>query len=270
MCRAAGAPMEAGLSFSIRIVVAIALLGALLPASGRAEKGAVDRQVEQPVREAIAIRQAAQQEQVKWREERQQMLALYEQLQAEQERLKTQKEALADRVRAARARVAAKEAQLAAIAQITDQVVPFLEALHQDLERRIEQDLPFLPAERRQRLENIATLIGDPGVAASEKFRKVFEALLIEAEYGNTIEVYQENIRVGGRAMLANIFRLGRLGLYYQSLDRQTCGFYNVAEAAWQPLDPVANRTLQTAIDIGAKRQPVEMLDMPLGRIAPR
>ena len=248
----------------------LALLALLLPAPAGAGKPAVDRQVQQPVREAIAIRQATQREQVKWREERQQMLTLYEQLQAEQERLKTQKEALAERVRAARARVAAKEAQLTAIAQITDQVVPFLETLYQDLERRIEQDLPFLPAERRRRLENLATVLTDPGVAASDKFRKVFEALLVEAEYGNTIEVYQENIPVEGRAMLANIFRLGRLGLYYQSLDGRTCGFYNVAEAAWQPLDQAANRTLRTAIDIGSKRQPVEMLDMPLGRIAPR
>ncbi len=244
------------------------LLVLLLAAPGRAQKQDVQGQVERPVAEAIEIRQATQKAEVRWREERQQMATVYDQLQQEQVRLEARKRELEETLAAARGRVAAKREQIEAIARITDQVVPFLEEQYQRLARRIEADLPFLTAERRQRLENLKTLLDDPGVAVSERLRKVFEALLVEAEYGNTIEVYQENITVDGRAMLANIFRLGRVGLYYQSLDRQACGFYNIARAAWQPLDADANRTLQTAMEIGTKRRPVEILNMPLGRIA--
>ena len=262
------AESEVGVFVRMRRIVGLAVLGLLLAVPGRAEKNDVQRRVERPVAEAIEIRRSAQQAEVRWREQQQEMLAAYDRLNQETERLEARHQALEESLAAARGRVAAKRAQLEAVARITEQVTPFLEAQYRRLADRVDRDLPFLPAERRRRLENLRTVLDDSGVAVSEKLRKVFEALLVEAEYGNTIEVYQEDIVAGGRAMLANIFRLGRVGLYYQSLDRRSCGFYNAAEAAWQPLDARANRTLQTAIDIGTKRRPVEMLNMPLGRIA--
>lgn len=240
----------------------------LLPAAVLADEADVRRQVEQPVREAIQIRQDTQKAEAAWRADRERLTAAYEQLQREQARLEARQAALAQSVAATRDRVSAKQAQLDAIAQITEQVPPFLDTLRTRLARRIAQDLPFLTAERRQRLERLDVLLDDPAVAVSEKLRKVLEAVLVEAEYGNTIEVYQETITVDGQPLLADIFRLGRLGLYYQRLDQQSAGFYNVARGAWEPLDKRANRALTAAIAIGTKRQPVEILDMPLGRLA--
>jgi hypothetical protein len=107
----------------------------------------------------------------------------------------------------------------------------------------------------------------DPEVSVSEKFRKAMEALLVEAEYGSTIEVYQQTIAVDDAPSLVNVFRLGRISLFYQTLDQKRCGFYDVAAAAWRPLPTAFNRCLQTAIEIGAKRRPVELLTLPLGRM---
>jgi hypothetical protein len=75
---------------------------------------------------------------------------------------------------------------------------------------------------------------------------------------------------VGGSAILANIFRLGRIALFYQTLDGKVCGFYNVASAAWNPLPKAYNHTIQSAMDIGTKRRPVELLSLPIGRMEPR
>jgi hypothetical protein len=86
-------------------------------------------------------------------------------------------------------------------------------------------------------------------------------------EYGNTIEVYQETIVTKDREMLVDIFRLGRIALFFQTLDHKSCGFYNVASAAWQPLPPAYNRMIEAAMEIGAKRRQVELLTLPLGRI---
>lgn len=248
--------------------VGLALATALLPAAVPAEEADVRRQVEQPVQEAIQIRRDTQKAAAAWRGDRERMTAAYAQLQQEQARLEARQDALAQSVAAARDRVAAKQAQLDAIAQITERVPPFLDTLRARLARRIAQDLPFLAAERRQRLARLDALLDDPAVAVSEKLRKVFEALLVEAEYGNTIEVYQETVTVDGQPLLADIFRLGRLGLYYQRLDQRAGGVYNVARDTWEPLDKGANRALTTAMAIGTKRQPVEILDMPLGRLA--
>jgi hypothetical protein len=246
----------------------LGILTLLAPMQGWPQKEAVQHQVARPVAEAIQIRQATQKDEVRWREERQRLATLYDQLQDERARLEIRRKTLEESLAAARERVDAKQAQIEAIERITGQVAPFLNEQYQRLADRIETDLPFLSAERRQRMENLQILLEDPGVAVSERLRKVFEALLVEAEYGNTIEVYQENIVAADRTMLANIFRLGRVGLYYQSLDRQACGFYNIAAGAWQPLEAGASRTLQTAMDIGTRRRPAEILNLPLGRIA--
>jgi hypothetical protein len=68
--------------------------------------------------------------------------------------------------------------------------------------------------------------------------------------------------------MLADIFRLGRISLFYQSLDRKRCGFFNPANGSWQNLDTAHNPAIQTAIDIAAKRRPIELLTLPVGRMA--
>jgi hypothetical protein len=251
-----------------KVFAGLALAALILPAAAPAEKADVRRQVEQPVQEAIQIRRDTHKAETQWRTERERLTAVYDQRQREQARLEARRAALAQSVAAARDRVAAKRAQLDAIARITERVVPFLDTLQARLAQLIAQDLPFLPAERQQRLAQLDVLLGDPAVAVSEKLRKVFEAFLVEAEYGNTIEVYQETVTVDGEPLLADIFRLGRLGLYYQRLDKEASGFYNIARDAWEPLDREANRTLTTAIAIGTKRQPVEILDMPLGRLA--
>ena len=66
------------------------------------------------------------------------------------------------------------------------------------------------------------------------------------------------------------IFRLGRVNLFYQSPDGKTCGYFDVAEAGWRPLAPAHNRAIQTAINIGAKRHPAELLNLPIGKMAIR
>lgn len=89
-------------------------------------------------------------------------------------------------------------------------------ALIKELHDFVAADQPF-SARSGTRLTRLVELRDDPEVPVSEKFRKVLEALLVETEYGNTIEVYQETINTGGGEMLVDIFRLGRVGLFYQS-----------------------------------------------------
>lgn len=242
----------------------IAFIG-VLPVSGT-ETG-VDKQIKEPVAESIRVRQATQKAEELWRDDKQKLVARFEQLELEQQQLATRKTALEEKTVATAARIAAKEKQLADIEAIQSRIVPMIDSLVEALRQHLDDDLPFLPEERRKRLERLEELRHDPDVAVSEKFRKVMEALLVEAEYGNTIEVYQQTISVDGRDMLANIFRLGRISLFFQTLDSKTCGVFDVAASAWQILPATFNKNIQTAMDIGAKRQPVEILTLPLGRM---
>jgi hypothetical protein len=239
----------------------------LAPLQGWSQENDVEDRIRKPVREAVDIRQETQKAQEHWREKRQELVDAHERLLLAQKDMEIRKESLQKVVTAARERVAAKEKQLADTEQISAQIRPFLEELIKRLNDQMNEGMPFLLGERQQRIQRLEIIMADPDVAVSEKFRKVMEALMVEAEYGITIEVYQETILVEGRSMLVNIFRLGRISLFYQSLDQQTCGFYNVASSSWQPIARSFNNVIQAAMDIGSKRKPVELLSLPLGRM---
>ena len=230
----------------------------------------VGNRIEKPVQEAIATRQATQQDEESWREEREKLLAQHDTLERAIAQLETRKDALQQSIGDTRRRIAAKEQQLKDIEQMSAGIMPLVDEVIQQLDAMVAAGLPFLTAERRTRIERLTQLAKDPEVAISEKFRKVMEALMIEAEYGNTIEVNQETIAVQGQEILTHVFRLGRLSLFYQTMDHRHCGFFNVATADWEGLPHTYNAAIETAIEIGAKRQPVELLRLPLGRMAVR
>lgn len=250
---------------SLGIVLAVSTV-----AKGYTDTSDFSGKVKKPVREAIDTRQATQHAEEKWRDEKRKLVAVYEQLQQEQKQLQARKDQLEHQIAAAQERIALKEKQLEDIEQISTQITPFLQELAGRLRQLVSGDMPFLTAEREQRIARLTGLMEDPEVSVSEKFRKAMEALLVEAEYGSTIEVYQQTITVDNTPSLVNVFRLGRISLFYQTLDQKRCGFYDVAAAAWQPLPAAFNRSIQTAIEIGSKRRPVELLTLPLGRMAGR
>ncbi len=224
-------------------------------------------QVKKPVSEAIDIRQAAQKAEDDWSLERQRLQTEYEQLELELESLKSQELELSSQVQSARERVAAKESQIAEVTLISSQIEPFLKELLDKLGQLVAADMPFLPEERNRRLEKLSRLLETPGISVSEKFDKVMEAFLIEAEYGNTVEVYQDNIRIEGQTRLVNIFRLGRISLFYQTQDKTVSGLYDVAASDWRTLPSSCNSVIQEAIEIGTKRRPVDILSLPIGRM---
>ena len=254
--------------------MAIAFTGFVLAISvvtpGWAEDTDLSRQVKKPVREAIDTRQNTQKEKEKWRDQRRKLVAVYEQLQQEQKQLQDRKEDLQHQIIATRDRIALKKKQLEDIEQISTQITPFLQELADRLRQLVSGGMPFLTAERDQRIARLTGFIKNPEMSVSEKFRKAMEALLVEAEYGSTIEVYQQTIELDNAPSLVNLFRLGRISLFYQTLDQKRCGFFDVAAADWRPLPAAFNRSIQTAIEIGTKRRPVELLTLPLGRMAGR
>lgn len=245
-------------------------LAVAFAAPGRAGNKDFSEQIKAPVRQAIDTRQTTQQAEQQYRDARRNRIGVYEQLQQARKQLEDRKEHLQHEIAATRDRITLKQKQLEDIEQIATQVSPFLQELTGRLRQLVSGDLPFLTDERRQRITRLAELMENPEVSISEKFRKIMEALLVEAEYGNTIEVYQQTIELNNAPSLVNIFRLGRISLFYQTLDRKRCGFYDVAAGDWRPLAAAFNRSIQTAIEIGAKRRPVELLTLPLGRMASR
>lgn len=253
-----------------RICVLFCMSWFLLSPAAPATGSDTEKRIEKPVRQAIDTRQGTQKAEAQWRIDKEKLTARFEQLQAEQVQLQQQKDDLGREVESTRARIAAKEKQLADIEQISSQIEPFLEELVEAVKVEVSDGLPFLMVERQRRIDNLDRLMATPDISVSEKYRKAMEALLVEAEYGFTIETYQETIAIDNQARLASIFRLGRIGLFFQSLDQKLCGFYNVATGGWQALPASHNPAIHDAIEIAAKRKPVELLSLPVGRMVAR
>jgi len=152
--------------------------------------------------------------------------------------------------------------------RISKEIGPFIDDLNNQMNTFIASDLPFLIDERKNRLSRLNSVLEDSEVSIAEKFRKIMEVLFIEAEYGNTIEVYQDKILFNKENVLGNIFRLGRISLFFLSLDQKNAAYFNVGSKKWTALDPYFIPEIQAAIEIGKKRRPVELLCLPLGKLA--
>jgi cell division protein FtsB len=245
--------------------VGILLAGFLVLEPVLADTAAV---VEKHVTTAIDVRQASQKEQEQWDAQRAKLAAEYDRLTAENEILETENKRMSDRSAALGQAIDQLEQEKIQTRQVREELVPFLAEVQADLTRFVADDIPFLPEERRTRLAKLAALVDDPELPVAEKFRKTMEALSIEAEYGNTIEVYRDRILLEDRRVSGQIFRLGRISLYYLSLDGQEAAVFDVGEHQWRRLDDRFVPEVAAAVEIALKRRTAGILDLPLGRLA--
>ena len=203
--RAEGSGMTAR-AIHIWIVVML-LIGAVSQAGA---KTSVSGDIEKPVKQAIDTRQATQAAQEKWDGERSKLVALYDQLKAGNEQLTAARDRLSARADKLTSANRALEAEKAEAERIATEMQPHLLSVLEQINGLIQADAPFLHQERITRTAKLAAILEDPEITVAEKYRKTMEALFIEAEYGNTVEVYQEKIRLDDSEVLGNIFRLGR------------------------------------------------------------
>ncbi len=224
-------------------------------------------QVKKPIDESISIRQEAQRETEKWSEEKSALESEFDNLSESKERLSAEVVQLTERVSSMEQSVESLNRQIRSMEKISEDLAPFLEKVYGKLAALIEEPPRFLVGERTARLESLRQAMDDSGVAMGEKFRKVMEALFMEAEYGNTVETCQDKIRIGQEEVLATVFRLGTMALFFETLDRQRAGYFDLSENQWAPLPANANRDIRAAVEIASKMRPAEIVSLPLGRI---
>jgi len=224
--------------------------------------------IKKPVNEAIDIRQKTQKTADNWAEEQARLKNEFEQLEKKHVRLSAENDGLNKKVAAQQAAVDELEQKIEGIARISEELAPFLEQVYTRLAGLVETDAPFLAEERHRRIANLRRVLDNPHNSTAEKFRKTFEALSIEAEYGTTVEVYPQKIAIDGDANMVSIFRLGRISLFFRSPDGSICGFFEPVSRTWQKLPPRYNRVIVAATEMAAKRRPVSLLNLPLGKVA--
>ncbi len=142
-----------------------------------------------------------------------------------------------------------------------------MNAVLQRLERIVANDLPFLQDERQARLRALRAEIARPEVDSAEKLRRLLEGLLVEAQYGGTVEVSQEPILIDGSQKYVDMLRLGRLALFWRTPDGTQIGTWDPVTQSHVTMSDGHARSLKRAMEMATRMRPVQLLSLPLGRI---
>lgn len=141
---------------------------------------------------------------------------------------------------------------------------PFLDNTVETLHEDVANDLPFLEHERLERLAFLDQSLTDPELALSEKLRRVLEALQVEADYGNSIEVTEHTLPLASGDTMVQILRLGRIGLFYLSPNGDKVGQWDQQKQVWTPLPDEYRDTVRVTIDIIEQKRAAELITLPL------
>jgi len=218
---------------------------------------------------AIATRQDTQQAQDGWSAEKAALVRRYREATAAVQWLTERRTAEEARVAAVEERIAELRRRLSEADRLESSMQDTLAGILLRLEDSVRRSRPFLPEERALRLAAVADELAEPGVTSAEKLRRLLETLQVEAGYATTVEVYQDKIDVAGEPLHADILRLGRLALFWRTPDGDRVGTWDEAAALWVELPGSAKRRIEMAMEMASRMRPVELIDLPLGRIAP-
>lgn len=143
-------------------------------------------------------------------------------------------------------------------------ITPLMLRMLEVIEQIVDLDAPFLARERRMRVAHLKQMMDRADVALGEKFRRLIEAYMIETEYGRTIEAYNGDYKRDDKTLSVDYLRLGRLGLYYLTLDESEAGFWNRREKKWIVLDDRYRSAIQQGIRIARKQAAPDLLQLPV------
>ncbi|MFW5442839.1 MAG: DUF3450 domain-containing protein [Methylococcaceae bacterium] len=144
------------------------------------------------------------------------------------------------------------------------EIVPLILRMLDSLEKFIALDLPFLPAERSQRLAKLKKMMVRADVTNAEKFRRILEAYQIENDYGNTIEAYRADLTINGATSSVDFLRLGRVALYYQRFDGSETGYWDKEQKHWQILSDDYRNDIRNGLRIARKETAPDLLTLPI------
>jgi hypothetical protein len=166
------------------------------------------------------------------------------------------------------ARQADEQAQVRdSIDQVTviqRQIVPLMDRMIAGLDQFVALDVPFLPEERRARVERLQSMLERQDVSVAEKYRRVMEAYQIENEYGRTIEHYQGTLEVDGRMREVNFLRIGRVTLIYQTTDGQSQGAWDQRSRQWVELGAEHRNLVRQGLRVARREIAPELLLLPV------
>ena len=225
--------------------------------------GALDQAVDQQVQTDTAA-QRTQQQIDSLDDETRELLAEYRSVLNQKESLAAYNSQLEQLVSSQQDELASVEDQLANIDTTQRDITPLMIKMVEVIEQFVELDTPFLPEERNSRVAQLKTMMERADVNLSEKYRRILEAYQVETEYGRTLEAYQGELVTEDRNRTVDFLRVGRVGLYYLTLDQLEAGMWDQETQSWQQLPRDSVQSVIQGMKVARKQLPPDLLTLPV------
>ncbi len=214
---------------------------------------------------AVQTRVGTQKKFDKWAAEEAELMDKAEALERELEVTTKQRKKAEIYLDSQKQKVADLEHKLKEIERIRAELEPFMDETMTRLADFVAQDMPFLAEERQDRLKDLADKLGDYDASPAQKARRLMEALRIEAQYGTTVDVHEQEVNLDGGPRQVRVLRLGRLGLFAIGLDDRSAWRFDKATGKWVAMDDY-ERLLAQAADMAQRIRVVSLIELPVGK----
>ncbi len=154
--------------------------------------------------------------------------------------------------------------QIENITFVERQIMPLMLRMTEALSQFVEADVPFLQEERAGRVDSLRELMDRSDVTTSEKYRRLMEAYGIENEYGWTMDSYRGALAFEDASRDVDFLRLGRVALYYQTLDGSTTGMWDAEQGAWIELPGKFRDPVRQGLRIAKQQVAPDLLYIPV------
>ncbi len=161
-------------------------------------------------------------------------------------------------------RIAGLREQIAQARVTRQRIVPLMRSMADALEKFVVLDLPFRQEERLLAVLTLKQRLQEPDLALAARFRLLLEAYQVEQGYGGSIEAWRGSLPRDGEELSVDYLRVGRVALYYQTLDGAASGYWDAGGQRWETLEPRYNRALTQALQVGRNLSAPQLLALPM------
>lgn len=154
--------------------------------------------------------------------------------------------------------------QMAEVQEVERDVLPLMKEMIDTLAEFVSLDLPFKADERVERIDALRETLNDPEQAVATKYRKVLEAWQKEIDYGETIGAWRQELMLGVNTRTVDFLHVGRLGLFYQTIDGKESGQWNAERQRWETLSGSYSPAIRRGIRMAREQAAPNLLELPM------